>query len=258
MSSYLKQVLVAILVLVLSACAASPEQQKDEQRLLQASRANQRLGVAYMEAGDLKTAADKLKKAIEQNPKSVRAHDAIAVLYGRIDENKLAEEHFKKALSLKSDDSRTHNNYGLFLCQTGEYLKADKQFNLAAADPLYSGRTAALTNAGVCANKSSDAEKAEQYFRAVLKIDPEYMPALLNMVQVSYSQSNYMSARGYLQRYEQVAPYSAESLWLGVRVEAALRDWDASGHYALLLKNNFPDTAQAKSLQEWENERRNR
>jgi len=110
----------------------------------------------------------------------------------------------------------------------------------------------------VCANKIPDIGKAEQYFRAALKINPDYVPALLNMVNTAYSQGNYMSARGYLQRYEQASPYSAESLWLGVRVENALHDKDASGRYALLLKHNFPETTQATRLQEWENERRNR
>jgi type IV pilus assembly protein PilF len=110
----------------------------------------------------------------------------------------------------------------------------------------------------VCANKIPDGAKAEHYFRAALDKDPAYIPALLNMVSTSYTQGNYMSARGYLQRYEQESPYSAESLWLGVRVEYALRDWGASARYALLLRNNFPDTNQAKRLQEWENEHRNR
>jgi type IV pilus assembly protein PilF len=249
---------VLAIALVLSACAATQEQQAADDRLKRAAKANAQLGVAYMREGDLETAEGKLQKAIEQDPDSVRAHDAIAVLYGRIEKNELAEKHFKKALSLKPDDSRTQNNYGLFLCQTGAYLKAEEYFNKAASNPLYSGRTAALTNAGVCANKIPDAEKAEQYFRTVLEIDPYYTPALLNMVSTTYEQGNYMSARGYLQRYEQVAPYSAESLWLGVRVEDALKDRNASGRYGLLLKNNFSDTTQAKSLQEWENERRNR
>lgn len=258
MSGIPYKLLVTLMIFVLSACAGTPEKQEDDQNMKRASRANVQLGVAYMQDNSLETAMIKLKKAIEQDPNSLRAHDAIAVLYGRIDENKLAEKHFKKALSLDPKDSRTHNNYGLYLCQTGDYVKADEEFNKAAGNPLYSGRIAALTNAGVCANKIPDPEKAEQYFRAALEKDPVYVPALLNMVRTSYEQGNYMSARGYLQRYEQVAPYSAESLWLGVRVEDALRDRDASGRYALLLKNNFPDTTQAKRLQEWENERQNR
>lgn len=258
MTVTLSRFLVLALVLVLSACAASPEKEAADNRLKRAAKANVALGVAYMRDGDLETAEGKLQKALEQDPDSVRAHDTIAVLYGRIDKDELAEKHFKKALSLDPDDSRTQNNYGLFLCQTGAYARAEEQFTKAADNQLYSGRTAALTNAGVCANKIPDVEKAEEYFRAVLEIDPNYIPALLNMVSTTCEQGNYMSARGYLQRYEQLAPYSAESLWLGVRVEDALKDRNASGRYGLLLKNNFPDSDQAKSLQEWENERRNR
>lgn len=256
MTVTLSRFLVLALVLVLSACAASPEKEAADNRLKRAAKANVALGVAYMRDGDLETAEGKLQKALEQDPDSVRAHDTIAVLYGRIDKDELAEKHFKKALSLDPDDSRTQNNYGLFLCQTGAYARAEEQFTKAADNQLYSGRTGALTNAGVCANKIPDVEKAEEYFRAVLDIDPNYIPALLNMVSTTYEQGNYMSARGYLQRYEQLAPYSAESLWLGVRVENALKDRNAAGRYGLLLKNNFADSVQAKSLQEWENERR--
>ncbi len=256
MTTTLNRFLVPVLVLVLSACAATPQEERADMRMKRAAKANVQLGVAYMREGNLEIAEGKLRKAIEQDPDSVRAHDAIAVLYGRIEKNELAEKHFKRALSLNPDDSRAHNNYGLFLCQTGDYEDADKQFNLAASNPLYSGRPAALTNAGVCANKIPDAAKAEQYFRDVLEFAPDYSPALLNMVSTSYEQGKFMSARGYLQRYEQVAPHSAESLWLGVRVEYALKDMSSSGRYGVLLKNNFPDSNQAKSLQEWENERR--
>jgi len=258
MTVTIHRVLVLLLVLGLSACAATPEEKDSERRMLRASRANVDLGVAYMREGGLEIAEGKLKKALGQDPDNARAHAAIAVLYGRIEENKKAEMHFKKALSLMPEDSRTNNNYGLYLCGIGDYVKAEAHFNKAAGNPLYSGRSATLTNAGVCANKIPDAEKAEQYFRAALDINSGYTPALLNMINTTYTQGKYMSARGYLQRFEQVSTYSAESLWLGVRVENALKDHNASARYGLLLKNNFPESTQTKRLQEWENERRNR
>ena len=255
----LTRLLLATLIIGLAACSSTPDKrQPDESRLKRASRYNVDLGVAYMQENQLDTAAVKLKKALEQDPDSARAHDAIAVLYGKIDENELAEKHFSKSLRLEPDNSRTHNNYGDFLCRNGEYDRAEKEFMTAAGNPLYPGRVMALTNAGVCANEIPDGEKAEQYFRRALEVDPNYTPALLHMVRTTYEQGNYLSARGYLQRFEAIAPYSAESLWLGVRIEQALGDRDASARYALLLRNNFPDTAQAKDLQEWENERRTR
>ena len=61
-----------------------------------------------------------------------------------------------------------------------------------------------------------------------------------------------------LQRIEELAPLSPELLWLGVRVEDAWGNREASARYGLLLKNNFPDAMQTRALQEWEDERLNR
>jgi type IV pilus assembly protein PilF len=53
-----------------------------------------------------------------------------------------------------------------------------------------------------------------------------------------------------------VSTPGAESLWLGVRIENALGDTSAAGGYALKLRNNFPNSREAESLREWENEHR--
>jgi len=78
----------------------------------------------------------------------------------------------------------------------------------------------------------------------------------MSMGSINYARGNYLSARAYLQRYEAVAEHTAESLWLAIRTEYALRDHQAWGNYALMLRNSFPDSEQYMLLQEWENERR--
>jgi type IV pilus assembly protein PilF len=100
--------------------------------------------------------------------------------------------------------------------------------------------------------------KAEEYFRLALNKDPGFAPALLQMGLISYSEGKYMSARGYMQRLQEVANHSPESLWLAIRTEFALNDHQAWGNYAILLRSNFPESDETRSLQEWENERRNR
>jgi len=180
------------------------------------------------------------------------------VLYDRLNENEKAEKHFRKALRLSPNNSQVQNNYGQFLCKQGEYDKADEQFDAAASNPVYSGRQAALTNAGTCAMQKPDAEQAEVYFRRALEIDGKFLPALSRMAQLRYDQSNYVGARAYLQRIEELTPLTPELLWPGVRVEDAWGNHEAAARYGLLLKNNFPDAAQTRSLQEWEDERYNR
>ncbi|MCG8324683.1 MAG: type IV pilus biogenesis/stability protein PilW, partial [Thiotrichales bacterium] len=60
----------------------------------------------------------------------------------------------------------------------------------------------------------------------------------------------HLSARGYLQRYTGSNSHNAGSLWLGIQIERALGDRDAEASYALLLRNNFPDSREARLLRE--------
>jgi type IV pilus assembly protein PilF len=257
MIHYTYRILAAILVTGLVACSSTgPTKEADRQKLRRAAATNVQLGIEYMRDGNMEVAMNKLEKAIDQDPDLPAAYDALAVLYERLGEDELARKNFKKALKLNPDNSRTHNNYGNFLCLQGDYIEAEEHFNAAASNPLYEQIPGALTNAGICANRVPDPEKAEDYFRRALEYDPQYTPALQLMAKTRFEQGNYMGARGYLQRYEAIAPYNPEILWLGVRTETALGNKDAAARYALLLQNNFPDSQQASLLQEWENERR--
>ena len=253
MNSTLIRLSALILVFTLSGCA-SMQSSSDAQRSRRISEANLQLGIAFMRRGDLDTAMAKLKKAVQEDPDSASANGAIAVLYDRIGETQLAEKHFKKALRLSPDDPQTHNNYGEYLCRKGEYTRAVEQFNDAANEPLYPGIAAALTNAGVCAAKIPDPKQAEGYFRKALDHDPNFPYALLQMANLMLTNGNYLAARAYIQRFDDVSAPTAESLWLGVRIENKLGDKNASGNYALQLKNKFPATKQAESLREWEND----
>jgi len=115
-----------------------------------------------------------------------------------------------------------------------------------------------LTNAGLCEKRIPDLVKAEEFFLLALEKDPAFAPALLQMGLIRYAQGKYMSARGYLQRFEAVAEHNPESLWLAIRTEYELGDHQAWGNYAVLLSNNFPDSDEARTLKDWENERRSR
>ena len=70
------------------------------------------------------------------------------------------------------------------------------------------------------------------------------------MAQVRLSASNPLPARGFLQRYHAVAPRSAQSLWLGYRVETALGDEAAASVYASRLRADFGDSPEAGLLED--------
>lgn len=250
---------VLLLLALVSGCATVGENGQvvdQKKKNKEISQANTMLGIGYLRAGNYELSREKLKKALAADPENSEALDASAVLYERVGEPDKAEKYYQKSLRLNPRNPRGHNNYGQFLCMQGRYEEAEKEFLRAADDPFYQTPALALTNVGLCALRIPDEGMAEQYFRKALERDPRYPPALLQMASLNYSRGNYLGARGYLERYQESGRQTPESLWLGIRTEYALDDHQAWGNYAVMLKNNFPDSQQAAELQKWEYEHR--
>ena len=176
---------------------------------------------------------------------------SLGLLYQQLGDSKKAENNFKRALSLNNNDSSTLNNYGNYLCQQNRLEEAENTFLKAAANPLYESPEIAITNAGLCLSITSEKEDAEKYYRAGITVKPA-CPSSTNKNVRNFIQAipNHLSARGYLQRYQQVARHTAKSLWLGIQIEQELGDKDAVSSYVLQLKNNFPDSQEATLLHE--------
>jgi type IV pilus assembly protein PilF len=212
--------------------------------------ANLNLAIEYMRRGDYQKALEKLDKARAADPGYPQTYNTYGVLYEVLGQTARAEQNFRKALQISPGDSATLNNYGRFLCKSGRTREAESAFLEAASNPLYETPEIPLTNAGLCALGEGRSAEAEQHFRKALQINPKLAAALLPMARLSYDGGNYLSARGYLQRYDEVAKPTAESLWLGIRIERELGDRNAVASYSLLLRNEFPDSNEAKLLRE--------
>jgi type IV pilus assembly protein PilF len=207
------------------------------------------LGVAYMQQGDRERALNKLQRALELDPALPRAHYAIALLYEQLGEADEAEPHYRKALALKSDYADVHNAYGVFLCRQGRLDEGEQHFLEAVKNPLYSTPDLAYTNLGLCTLRRPDPTRAEGYFRKALELNPRQAEALYQMAQLCFKGQRYLQARGYLQRYQEAARNTPQSLWLAVRVERALGDSAAASRYAELLQRDFRDSTEVQELQ---------
>lgn len=214
--------------------------------------ANLNLGVAYLQQGKYEEALEKLNRAREADPGHSSIYNVLGLLYQKLDDTNKAEKNFKKALSLNTNDSSTLNNYGNFLCQQNRIDEAEQTFLKAANNPLYDTPEIALTNTGLCLYSNQRKEEAKNYFSQALQLNPQVAPALIKMCEFALDDFNYLSARAYLQRYEEISRHTARSLWLGIQIERELGDKDAVSSYALLLKNSFPDSDEAAILLESE------
>lgn len=246
---------IAIIVFTLVAgCAQTGKREEMEPR--KAAEIYVGLGVSYMEERKYEFALENFKKALSTDPKLPSAHNGIAILYEQLGEYELAAKHYQKAIELNPKDGKALNNYGTFLCRNGKYAESEKYFERAASVTLYSEPASALKNAGLCALKDNDSEKAARYFRKSLEVNPAYAPSLLQMAKLSLSEGEYLKTRAYIQRYHQLTTPSAESLWLAVQCEHALGDSNAEASYVLMLKSRFPNSPQAAQMGKLDNGKR--
>ena len=218
--------------------------------------ANVHLGVAYLRKGNLERALDKLRKALRLDPSLPAVHNALGLLYERLADPERAEEHYRQAVTLDPGDSSSQNNYGQYLCKRGRFDEGEKRFLQALTNPLYRTPEVAYTNAGLCAGKAGRMEDAEGYMRKALDASPVYTPALLEMARISVGREEFLLARAFLQRYLAVAQHTAETLRLGIRTEEALGDNNTAASYRLLLKNNYPQSEEARRMRRMEEHER--
>ena len=106
----LSRILWLVLSLSLLPVACSTQHGRNPEGQRSPAQINAELGVRYMQQGNLDVALDKLKRALEQDPKLAAAHHYIALLYNRLGSPDLAEKHFQRALErcrFPSTDART-------------------------------------------------------------------------------------------------------------------------------------------------------
>lgn len=239
---------LCLALFVLGGCSSAAVRQQEAQ-LIKSSEVNTELGLAYLQERDLERALINLTKAVEQDPNNAKAQAAIAVVYEHLGRSDRANSHYARAVALDPLDSYARNAYGVYLCRKGEVDVALTHFEAAVDNPLYPQPEVALANAGQCVS-SRDRAQAENYLRAALRRNPQFAPALLQMSRISYDTGNALSARGYLQRFLAVAKHIPQSLWLGIQVERELGDRDAVASYSMLLQGQYPDSEEARQLQE--------
>lgn len=213
-----------------------------------AAELNLELGVDYLRKNNLEQAKEKIERALEQDPRNAKAHAAAGLLYDRLGEQRKSESHFDRAIALDSDNPEVRNNYAAVLCKRGEYDRGEKMALSALTDALYKTPEVALMNAGNCRLGARDKTGAEVHFRKVLERKPRYAPALLQMAELEFEQSNHLSARAFFDRYLEAARPTAAALWLGYRIERELGNRAGAENYSRRLRNEFPTSDETKEL----------
>lgn len=207
-------------------------------------RARIRLELAsnYFESGQTQVALDEVKQALAANPAYADAYNLRGLIYMRLDDYEKAQESFRRALAINKGNSGILHNYAWLLCQQKNYEQADEQFEKVMGDPVYKYRTRTLMAQGVCQKRAGNNEKAESLLLQAYQLDSANPIVAYNLSNLAFERSDFQKAQFYVRRINNSELANAESLWLGIKVERALKNGVTQEQLASKLNKRFPDS----------------
>jgi type IV pilus assembly protein PilF len=222
----------------------------DEPDAVRRGRARLELAAAYYQRGQMTTALDQVKLAIQSDPTSSEAYNLRGLIYSNLGDQKLAEESFRHALQLNPRDVDNMHNFGWYLCQQRRYPEADDYFRQALAVPQYREPQRTLLAQGVCQARAGDMETAERTLSRSYELDPNNPATAVNLAEVLYRRGEYERARFYMRRVNNLEGVSnAQTLWLAARIENRLGNRQGAQDFGTQLSNRFPDSREAALFQ---------
>ena len=199
-------------IALLAGCAGTPEgsdglervgqEQRDTGAIIAeqgAPRARARvhteLAGAYYERGNMGVALEELRIAISADPAYAPAYNVLALVHTDLRENAQAEANFEHALRLNATDSDVNHNYGWFLCRTDRDEQSLRYFMAAVRNPLYATPQKSYALAAACALRKNRDQDALDYFERALRLDPNYLTAIIGVAQIRYKRGQIAEAR---------------------------------------------------------------
>jgi type IV pilus assembly protein PilF len=199
------------------------------------------LGLTYLSNGNFSQAKANLDKALNFAPKSADAHFAMAYYYQQVDELILAEEYYLQALKFGPENPNIINSYGAFLCELGRYEKAKSYLLKAATSKRYISVAETYENLAICAVDQGKIDEAIGFLDLALNHQPTRSKSLFFLAQLKKEQGNYDEAKKILWKYDRVARFSPDSLWLSYEIAQGLGDTKAALGYGELMQSMFPE-----------------
>jgi type IV pilus assembly protein PilF len=210
------------------------------------------LAALYYSRGNMAIALEELRIAAAADANYPLTYSLFGLVYMELREPRLAQENFERGLRLSPTDPDINHNYGWFLCQSGRENESIKYFMQAVANPLYPAPWRSYSAAGVCSLRKNNLKEAEDFFQRALRMEPDEPGSLLQLGQIRYRQGSLEDARKLVSRYNRIVEPTAESLWLGLRVERKLGERNAESNYATQLRRRFAASREYQQLQRGE------
>jgi type IV pilus assembly protein PilF len=221
----------------------------DETDASKRARLRMELAAGYFGRGQMTTALDQVKLALQANPTLGEAYNLRGLIYANLGDDQLAEESFRRALQINPRDTDTLQNYGYYLCQKKRYGESTVIFDQALAIPQYRDPSRTLLTKGVCQAFAGQLPDAETTLVRAYEIDPANPSISVNLSEVLYRRGDYERARFFIRKVNNVPAFSgAQTLWLAARIELRLNNRSGVQELGDQLRRRFPESREAASF----------
>ena len=237
--------------LTLSACVMENDDGRGPRVAPSAQRVSAQLELAkgYITSHELNRARGALEHALKLQSTSWEAHDLMATVLLQDGEPLLAEKSWQTAIRY-GGGARARRNYASFLMSVQRYADACPLLAAAATELEYANRPQVYEDWGTCERLRGNDQAAAQAFNRAIELNAKQPEAQLELAELLFKQKEYTQSLAAYQQYRSQVQPNPRSLWLGVRLARAMNDVDAEASRALLLRNQFPDSAEYRLLQE--------
>lgn len=252
-SSFLKILAIIFLACVSVACVTTTKGGFSEKASPEKAAENfTKLGLAYLQQGNVNRARDRLRKALNIRPKYAQAHDAMGLLWQREGELDYSEESFLKAIKYDPKFNLARHHLGLLMMQKKEYKRADQLFLQVSQDRFYENRPQIFKDLAISAYEQKKLKKSVGYYRTALRLVPYDATALVNISTLLFELKSYKEANKYFKRLQRMVKdkatkHTAHSLWLGIRLSILLNEPRTTRSLALKLEKSFPKSKEFKA-----------
>ncbi len=207
-------------------------------------RARIRLELAanYLQNGQTAVALEEAAQSIQTDPTFADAYHLRGLIYMQMNDVGQAEDNLSRAQNMRPNDPDIMQNLGWLRCQKEQYAHADHLFDKALATPGYAARARTLMSKGVCQARAQQFEQAEATLLKAYEMDAGNSVVGFELARLAFRRGDASRAQFYIRRVNNGNFASAQSLWLGIKIERALGQQATVRQLADQLRKRFPDS----------------
>ncbi|SNR81486.1 tetratricopeptide repeat protein [Desulfurobacterium atlanticum] len=186
-----KLLALSFTVLILNSCATAPQEKKQIQpppiqetkTFTRKEKADgfYKIGVSYLQLGDIPLALNYLFKAKDLNPKDPKIYNMIGYTFYVRGDVKRAKKYINKALNLDPKFSEAYMNLATIAEEEGNLKEAKKYYLKALENPLFLNPEVAYYKLALIEEKEGNLTLAKRHLTLAIRNNLDFAPAYVEL-----------------------------------------------------------------------------